>query len=397
MPPIKGETGRRKKTKEERARDQVRDREEVAQAAGNELADKQGLAAGFNFPPITNQLPPGQGNIPGRTTQQGLTPTGQPGLPPLPVDPNPQLDPSQTPQPPVNGNFEVFENQQGITLPDGRTFLGLDEEDISDLSDIRQREQLPEGFQSVRDAAFARRQAAFGRGLAEQVDVLPALDPILESTFSPDFGEAGLNVARGAFPSLVGLVGQGGAFAFLSSGAGKKFVNSVLSRVGAAEVAGGAALAGGAGFGTAIAAFFAADAIGDALETATDQVVDNVESQFDDAIRGKQIVLQEGAQNLNDLVSDTNANPQNAARNLRAFNQQLLAIDKAKAELEFEARSNLKVFNSAQDEITEFNVFNGPGGERANLVREMQTALLNPDPTKRQISVETLQKAVNGR
>jgi len=294
-----------------------------------------------------------------------------------------------TPPPPRRGDVEVFTSandgrQSGVELPDGRVFLGLGPQDVKDVTEQQNRRtQVPEGSVLKSEAQFGRERQELGQSLAAQVGTAPPLPAEDVSFFEGlDLGQTGLRTGLNFLPEAIGGISALGV---------ARLFGSRLATAGAVEAAGVGAAGAAGGFLPAIAAL----AIFNSIGRASDSAIQDIDDQFEERISSKEKVLEDGKQNLADLVSDTNANPQNAIRNLNAFNKQIQLIDRAEKELQIASRGNTKAFDNAFEELAEFEVFNSAGGERENLIREMQTSLLNPDVNKNLISLDVLEKRIN--
>lgn len=314
----------------------------------------------------------------------GLLPGGQPLNPKTP-DPNVQnaalqaqleIQSRQTQEPikePVTTQTqtEVMRNEagrlSGATIPDGRTFLGLSPDEVRKLSgqqaDIA---ETPRGAVEASDAAAQREQAALGAQLAGQVGQIDPAIVAQAQAQGVDIEQALKSGVAGVIPSLVG------------------------GAAGGAVLGAGVGAVGGAGVGAIPGAVIGG--VGGAVTGLTRGIISNLKGQTGDTISTTATGLREREQNLRALIQDTNSNPSNAARNLALFNEQLALIDRDYSRLNLETQRDLNKFlgQDGTPELARFEIFNNVGGARELLIRDMQTALLNPNPTKFSLSVDDL-------
>lgn len=316
----------------------------------------------------------------------GLLPAGQPLNPKTP-DPNvqnqilqqqinqqrQQQQQQQTIKEPVTTQTqtEVFRNETGrlagATLPDGRTFLGLSPDEVRKLS--KQQADIaatPEGAVEASKAAAQREQAALGAELAGQVGQIDPAIVAAAQAQGVDYEQALKSGAAGILPSLVG------------------------GAAGGAVLGAGVGAVGGAGVGAIPGAVIGG--VGGALSGLTRGILSNLKGQTGDTIKAKGDALSKRKTALKALIQDTNQNPSNAATNLELFNIQLALIEKDFAALNLETQRDLNLYlgQDGTPKLMEYEVFYSVGGARDFYIRDMQTALLNPNPSKISLSVDDL-------
>lgn len=122
----------------------------------------------------------------------------------------------------------------------------------------------------------------------------------------------------------------------------------------------------------------------------------NLRSQASGRIEAASQNVEKVETNIRALITDTNMNPGNAARNTQLFNAQLNRLDSAYAQLRMETRSNLNKFldKDGTPQLERFEIFNSPGGARQILTSQMQTAVLNPNPNINLITVDELNQNI---
>lgn len=277
-------------------------------------------------------------------------PEPKPEPKPEPVTP-PRVDPT-TPETFTDPNTG---RASGITLPDGRTFLGLSPEEV-DLIAMQQQQRTarPEGTapvgtaQALSDAAFRGEQLAGQVGQFQQLGVSPT---------GVDIGEALTAGVVDSIPSAIKLAGQFG--------------------VGAAAI-GGAATAPAGGVGAIPAAAVGA-AVG-FVAGITGGMISNFKSQRRDTTTAQQRVLDEGKQNMKDWATLAKSDPANKAFYLAEYNKQSAQIDQAYRQMKLDVSEDAAKFETALPNLAEFEAFYSAGGERDTLNLEMQNSLLAQSP-----------------
>jgi len=95
---------------------------------------------------------------------------------------------------------------------------------------------------------------------------------------------------------------------------------------------------------------------------------------------------------MSQIISAQNGNPANARANRDAFNSQLQLIDNEFDRLKDLTDDDLNKFlgEDGIDQLQEFEVYYAPNGEREQQIREMQEALINPDPSKIRLGTDEI-------
>lgn len=250
---------------------------------------------------------------------------------------------------PVNTNTPIFTSgktgQPSGFVKDGQTFFGSEE----DIRGAVEREQAKN--QAIVGATpISQLPTPSDIALAEQVGTIDEQRVAQATTSDLDFKQA-LQVGLTAG----GKAAAGGAAAGLLTG-------GTLSVPLAA--------AGGIGF-----------FIGG--------VISDLKSQSSDNFTIKTNDLKKRDKNLRALITDTNKNPSNAAENYQLFREQLTRIEVDYQELHLESQRDLNKFlgKDGNVELAKYQTFYEVGGARDFYKREMQIAILNPDPSKSLITL----------
>lgn len=275
-----------------------------------------------------------------------------------PVQSIPKELPKPKPEPPKSNAFQTFTGESGslsgFKTPSGETFIGLKPSEVkAEIATQQEKTAIPQGAISREQAINLEEQRRAGQAIAGAVGQLsPEVMADLQSK-NPNFQQA---IQAGLATAAPGVVG--GAAVGLATG-------------GAASLP----LAAVGGIGGFIAG-----------------VRSNLKSQTSDEIRKSSIALREREQNLRALITNTNQNPANAAENLMLFNEQLSMIERDRAKLKLQTQQNLNKFlgEDGSPELERYEIFYSAGGSRDLLLREMQIALVNPNPSKNLISFEDL-------
>lgn len=264
---------------------------------------------------------------------------------------------------------EVFKNEKGnpagITLPDGRTFLGLSPNDVETIAaDELKKTQLPEGTQMAGTARAATETQQRTQQLLQmaQQGLLTPEELRAIGGADVDIGQA---LGAGGISVLPGLVG--GA----ATGAGLGILGATASGAGA-----GAALGSVAG-----PVAIATGALG-ALTGFIYGVRNSIKGQQVNEFAKDQVALTRGRTYLRFLVADTNSNPNHAEENIALFYQALNMIDAAHAKTYKDSQENLNKWVSADgtEKLAQFQIFDNT--LRASYIRNFNEAVLNPDPNK---------------
>jgi len=207
-------------------------------------------------------------------------------------------------------------------------------------------------------------------GLEQQ---LQAMTPEQRISYLNEANAKGLDIgqalASGVTTALPSVIKGGAVGAAIGAGAG-----SVIPGAGTAV---GAIVGGAVG---AIASF-----VGGVISSLKEQRTGNIQAEFSN--------LKTSSTNLRSIITDTNSGG-DATENIDLFNHQLFMIDQAYSNLHLETMGNLNKFlgKDGTPELEKFENFYAVGGARELLVREMQQAILNPDPSKQLISMSDLEE-----
>ncbi len=240
---------------------------------------------------------------------------------------------------------------QTLTLPDGRTFRGLNRDDIRLISQ-QQAQQGP--IPGTERAGTAQRRADIGfqgQQLAGQVGQFGQLPT---SPTGLDVGEAVTTGIIGAIPRAISLAAGGAA----------------LGAAGGTAIAPGLGTVAGAAIGAA----------GGFLSGLAGAMIGNFKSQRSDTTTAQQRTLDEGKQTLMDWVTLARADPVNRNFYLAQYNQQSAQINQAFRQMKLDTSRDLAKFETALPNLAEFNTFYSEGGERDSLNQEMINALNAPLP-----------------
>jgi len=244
----------------------------------------------------------------------------------------------------------------GLTLPDGRTFLGLSRDEVAQISGAFQKRGLPEGLPRV---GTAQEQVNRGfeaeqlRGQVGQFGQLPVSPTRL------DFGEA----------TTVGIINSiPRALSFAATGALAGGVVGGTAGAAAAPITGGLSIPAGAALG----------AVGGFIDGLTSSMISNLKSQRSDTTTAQQRVLDEGKQTMKDWATLAEADPANKAFYLAQYNKVASQIDQSYRQMKLDTNRDVCKFESAIPNLAEFEAFYAPGGDIDTLDQEMRNALLSP-------------------
>lgn len=265
-----------------------------------------------------------------------------------------KLQPKVTPKIKTPETFRSSETGEasGITLPDGRTFLGLTPNEIEQIA-LAEQEKTRQPLGTV-PVGTAQRQAELqqqGQLLAGQVGQIGQL-PI-----SP----TGLDIQEAATQGIIGSIPR--ALSLAATGAG----------IG---LAGGAVAGGGVGSPITAPAGAAIGAVGGFLAGIASSMISNFRSQRTDTTTAQQRVLDEGKQTMKDFATFAKADPTNKAFYLAEYNKVAARIDQAYRQMKLDTSRDIAKFETALPNLAEFEAFYSVGGERDTLDIEMRNALL---------------------
>jgi len=266
---------------------------------------------------------------------------------------------SNTGESKASGQTEVFRNEQGrlsgVTLPDGRTFLGLSPAEVNKIVEQqKQIKQTPDGAVEVGAQRKLERQ--------QQAQVQTA-------------GSVGLT------PQQIALTQAGAQEAPIDKGQAISagIANIVPSLIGGA--AGGAAIGaiGGGGVGAIPGA--AIGAVGGLLTGFFNGVRSNIKSQQSGQIQSTTKVLSSAKTNMRQLAILAAQDPANAPSYVEAYNQQLAQVYRAQAKLKLETAGNLNKFmDDGTTQLADFDLFIQAGGIADLYRQKLEVSLLSGVP-----------------
>lgn len=279
--------------------------------------------------------------------------------------PIPGYKPEKTNVNPAPGSVETFKNPQtgrgsGVVLPDGRTFLGLNPNDINQIAqaEAQKTAQNPINAQPVGTAQNQVEQQQRIQQLTQMAQEGLLTPQELESITGAklDIGQA---LGAGAASAVPGILG--GAVTGATVGA----LGGPLGAVGGAVIG---------GLGTFLAG-----------------VRSNIKSQQVGEFSADKAALTNGEKYLRSLITDTNKNPQNAPQNIALFYQTLNLIDAAHQKTFKDSQEDLNRFlgNDGTPELARFEVFDAT--MRNYYISQFNTALAQPNPNNILITTEDLE------
>lgn len=260
---------------------------------------------------------------------------------------------------PTLTNPEVFTDKSGrpsgITLPDGRTFLGLNQNDVNKIAqkDIQSR-QLPEGTAPVGTAQNQLDAAMEAQALQGQVGQFDQLglsnDPLL-------------NQEQALRQGIVGAIPRALSLAVTGAGVG---------------LAGGAVAGGGVGTPITAPTGAAIGAVAGFVGGISSSMISEYRGQRRDTINAQKRVLDEGKQTMKDWATLAEADPANKAFYLSQYNAVAAQIDQAYRQMKLDTNRDIAKFETALPDLAEFEAFYAAGGEKDTLDQEMRNSLLVP-------------------
>lgn len=281
------------------------------------------------------------------------------------IDPN-YIPPTTTEAKAKPTTPEIFTDKNGrpsgITLPDGRTFLGLSPDEVNQIATREQgKTALPIGTQPVGTAQNQIEQQQRMQQLiqmAEQGLLTPQELQSIQGA-EPSFGQAAEAGAIGILPGLIGGTVAGAA--------GGAFVGGVGAIPGA--IVGG--LAG------SLTAFIVG-------------AKNSIKGQQTEEFAKDNAALLKGTQYLRALVTDTNKYPEHAAENIELFYQTLNLIDAAHAKTYKDSQEDLNkaLGTGGLKSLSKFEVFDNT--MRQYYVRSFNAALTTPNPNAMILTAEDL-------
>ena len=254
-----------------------------------------------------------------------------------PNKPEPTEEPTQTPQPPVAAPaLETFTDPNtgratGITTPDGRTFLGLSPDEVSQVAqqqgDIQAR---PEGTAAV---GTAQAQAIEQQRIQQLVSQIGQLGNLSATQ------QADINLSQAATAGAFGVIpGRlGGAAAGAIGGAAVGGVGAIPGAIG------GAILGTIGGF--------------------TSGIISNVKEQQRGELQAADIELTNARTNMRQLAMLASQDPANADIYIQQYNQQLTRIHQARRQTKAEVSGDLNAWiEDGREQLADFDAFLQAGG-----------------------------------
>lgn len=274
------------------------------------------------------------------------------------------------------GTVETFTSSEtgrasGVTLPDGRTFLGLGPNDVDKIAAGEARKAArPVNSSPVGTAQAAANTQARNEQLVQraQQGLLTSQELQTIQGANPSIGQALGAGAAGALPGVVGGAATGLLGGLAAGAAGGAIAGTAITPV----------------IGTAIGA------VGGALVGFLVAMRNNIKSQQTDQFAADQTALAKGQTMLRSLITDTNQNPQNAPENIALFYQTLNMIDAAHMKTWKDSQENLNKFlgNDGTTQLAKFETFDA--AMRQYYINRFETALAMPDPNQILITAEDM-------
>lgn len=251
------------------------------------------------------------------------------------------------------GTVETFTNNEtgrasGVVLPDGRTFLGLNPNDINKIAaGEANKVQMPLNSSPVGTAqASANQQMQVQQAISQIGAVNPNIGLVRETPI--DFGQA-MTAGVANVPSLITNIATGAA--------GGAAAGSVIPGVG--TVAGG--VAGG---------------VAGAIKGVWGGVTSNIAKQQRGEIAASVDVLTSAKTNMRQLSVLAANDPANAGEYVQAFNYQKQLVYQAQRKIKAETTGNLNKFTEdGTDILSDFDLFLGPGGAAEIYGQKLSVAL----------------------
>lgn len=264
---------------------------------------------------------------------------------------------------PSQGKVEVGRNvdSQGgaigtVTLPDGRTFMGLSPEEVNQIAGAEKaRVALPENAQPMGTAQrMAANQASIQQAIQQGQGMLanPNLSGVQESPV--DWTQAVTAGSLGNLPSVLTRAGAGAA-----AGAA---IGSVVPGIG--TVAGG--VVGGVG------------GLISAIWSGTES---NIKKQQSGEIAKTKDVLSAARTNIRALAMIVSKDPSKAEDAIGLYYQQMAQVQRAQRKLQLETSGNLNKFmNDGTSDLSDFELFLQPGGYADLQLARIQQAAMSGQP-----------------
>lgn len=259
--------------------------------------------------------------------------------------------PATTKVTPPPGTVETFTSEKtgrasGVTMPDGRTFLGLSPDEVNKIAQGEAaRTAMPANAAPVGTAQAQARQLQQQQQAALQLGQLtPEQMMIAQQQVG---GEAPIDwsqaLTAGVVQAGVGAAGGAGIGAVFGGGAGA-IPGAIIGLLG--------------GFANGIRS--------------------NIKSQQSGEIGSANEVLTQGKSNMRQLRMLTQADPANAERYIEDFNDQLALIYAAERKLQLETQGDLNKFmDDGTKDKAKFELVLMPGGYAEIQMMRMQETLMS--------------------
>lgn len=278
-----------------------------------------------------------------------------------------KAEPAKTPTAKIT-TPEVFMGEKGpsgITLPGGKSFIGLPRADIEKLAGIEQRKTtLPEGTLPAGTAqAEANRQQRIQQLMQQGFLSEAELQAIQEAPI--DWGQALTAGLANVLPSTIGGA-AGGAALGLVGGPAAPLTSTT-----------GAILGGIGGF---LTGFFSG-------------IRSNIKSQQSGQITSTTKVLTNAKSNLRQIRMLAQSDPSRADEAIELYQMQMNEVYRAQRKLQLETQGNLNKFmDDGTEKLVEFELFLMPGGY-ADLQRmRLEEALMSGVPLSPEQIIMQLQQ-----
>ena len=249
----------------------------------------------------------------------------------------------------------------GVKLPDGQTFLGIDQDEINaKVNKYTSERALPEGSVVAGTARIAAEDMRRKIALAKTVGMI-------DFATASQLDEEGLNVKEYLAAGIQGInIKQ----AVTAAAAGAYAGGAAAIPTGGLSVAGGAALAGG---GSLVLDFF-------------NDVRVNMKDQRKDLVTTKTTKnLKQRKTAMTNYITAANANPADAESFVLSYNIEKSLVLKDYNTLLRESEPNLEFWGSdATPQLVEYKLF--IQSVQPSLDIKMDQAVLKPDPTRAYIS-----------
>ena len=270
-------------------------------------------------------------------------------LPP-PKELPPPASSTETPQ-----ELETFRDvgtgkQSGITTEDGRTFLGLSPDEVSEVARLEQRgTEQPLGTAPVGTAQAQAEEAAKLQETIAQIGQIGQLTAAQQADINiSQAATAGL--AR-VIPGLLGGAAGGAAVGAVSTG----------------------------GIGAAPAA--AIGAIGGTLTGFTSGLLGNIKEQQRGELQASDIELTNARTNMRQLAMLASQDPANADVYIAQYNNQLTRLHQARRQTKVEVQGDLNAFmEDGREQLADFDAFLQPGGTADIYGQKLSIALSSGVP-----------------